>query len=182
MPSLPSTIESLLLGRRRQIAGIIPDVVIEEKHVDQLTITDHPVERGSVISDHAYMQPPEVTVRFAWSDSSSVLNQALSGSIFSGVQSLSEVYQKLLALQASCEPFDLSTGKREYQDMLLRSLAVETDASTEAALMAIASFRHVRMVSATERTLDPDALADPESTAPAADLGDRNLTPRDLVF
>ena len=47
MPILPSTLEQLILGRKRQIAGIIPDVVIEEQHIDELVITEHPIERGS---------------------------------------------------------------------------------------------------------------------------------------
>lgn len=32
MPSLPYSLEALLLGRKREFAGIIPDVVVSEEH------------------------------------------------------------------------------------------------------------------------------------------------------
>jgi hypothetical protein len=43
--------------------GLFADVTIEEQHSDELNITEHPVETGSPISDHAYMTPPEVTIK-----------------------------------------------------------------------------------------------------------------------
>jgi hypothetical protein len=41
----------------RKIGVIIPDVVVSEKHSDTLEITEHPVETGAAISDHAYKRP-----------------------------------------------------------------------------------------------------------------------------
>lgn len=176
MPSLPSSIEALIFGKKRQIAGIIPDVVIEEKHHDELVITDHPVEKGAIISDHAYKQPEEVTVKFGWSDSSNALNSLISGSIFSGLNSLQDIYAKLLKLQNDKQPFDLGTGKREYVDMLIKSLSVTTDVTSEAALMCTAVFRHVNYVFTATSTLDASAQASPEQTGPVAKGGERQLT------
>lgn len=50
---------------------IIPQAAIEEVHHDELMITDHPVERGSNISDHAYKLPAEVIIRYGFSNSPS---------------------------------------------------------------------------------------------------------------
>ncbi len=40
-----------------------PDVVVEEVHRDALAITQHPVEQGASITDHAYRLPAVVEVR-----------------------------------------------------------------------------------------------------------------------
>ena len=86
MPSLPYSLEALLLGRSRGITpeegdAIIPDVVISETHDDDVTVTQHPVDTGAPISDHAFVQPAIVTCVFGWSDSSRLINSALDGSI-----------------------------------------------------------------------------------------------------
>ena len=60
---------AMILGGSRQIGTIIPEVVIEEMHRDRLIITDHPVESGAAISDHAFKMPVEVDMRVGWSDS-----------------------------------------------------------------------------------------------------------------
>lgn len=48
---------------------IVPDATIEEVHSDEMEITDHPVEQGTTISDHAFNRPSELIVTAAWSDS-----------------------------------------------------------------------------------------------------------------
>lgn len=42
---------------------IIPSVVISEKHHDALEITEHPVEVGAAVADHAYRRPSEVVMQ-----------------------------------------------------------------------------------------------------------------------
>ena len=90
MPSLPYSLEALLLGRSRGITpeegdAIIPDVVISETHDDDVTVTQHPVDTGAPIADHAFVQPAIVTCVFGWSDSSRLINSALDGSILKGM-------------------------------------------------------------------------------------------------
>lgn len=59
---------------------IVANITIEEHHHDELEITEHPVERGSTISDHAFMRPFEVTILCAWS-SSTIPPKTLLGGI-----------------------------------------------------------------------------------------------------
>ena len=40
----------------RSIGGIVAQATLVERHYDQLTITDHPTETGSKITDHAYKE------------------------------------------------------------------------------------------------------------------------------
>ncbi|VVD29155.1 conserved protein of unknown function [Paraburkholderia dioscoreae] len=162
--SLIGDLQTILFRQGRSIAGIVPDVSVEEAHHDELTITDHPVEQGASVSDHAYKNPADVTCRYGWSNSSSV------GSLFAG--DVNAVYQQLLDLQASRVPFDLVTGKRSYCNMLIKSLSVTTDPATEDALMVSATMRQIIIVETQVTTLQPaENHADPQSTAPVENTG-----------
>ena len=48
---------------------IVAQATIEEHHMDELEITDHPVEQGAMITDHAFKRPAEVTLKLGWSNS-----------------------------------------------------------------------------------------------------------------
>lgn len=158
-----SLLDSVLLSPKRSIGTIIPNVTIEEQHRDDVTITDHPVERGATISDHAFMRPAVIEMRCAWSDTAG------------GEGSVQQVYQELLALEEEREPFDVVTGKRMYSNMLISSLAVTTDAHSETALMVTAQIREVIIVS-TQSTGstgmgDQSQQASPSSTAQTVNAG-----------
>lgn len=80
--------------------GLFADVTIEEKHKDELIITEHPTEAGASISDHAYMEAPELSMKVGWSESAGKLNRYVSNSILGGATSLVAVYETLQQLQA----------------------------------------------------------------------------------
>lgn len=48
---------------------LIPQAVPDEKHIDRLQITRHPVEVGATISDHAFKMPARVVITCLWSNS-----------------------------------------------------------------------------------------------------------------
>ena len=52
-----------------QLPSIVAHATIEERHHDDLEVTDHPVEQGAMISDHAFKRPAEVTLKLGWSNS-----------------------------------------------------------------------------------------------------------------
>lgn len=135
----------VILKPARNIGGIIPDVTIEENHSDRLEITHHPVELGANISDHAYMQPFEVTLRYAWSDS-----DFLRPPGFSVI-----AYEQLQALQQSRTPFAIITGKRLYTSMLLQEIQVTTDNHSENALMVTLHCQQVIIVTTQSASLTP---------------------------
>lgn len=181
---------------------IIAQATLEEQQQDELEITEHPVEQGAAIADHAYKRPAEVVIRCAWSNaptsSPSLVGQAVGvasavlgnpvGVIAAApgtVQAVSslltgnapsqakEIYQQLLALQASRIPFDIHTGQRSYTDMLFKSLSQLTDRSTENILMLTAVCRQVIIVKTqvVSVSADPSVQAEPEKTADVQDIG-----------
>lgn len=182
-------VASILLKPKRgfgpSTALIIPDVTIEEHHTDRLALTKHPVQQGAVISDHAFKIPPIVRVKAGWSNSSlaalfSISSLAdVAGILTDGLYGESypqRIYKKLLALQNSLTPFDLYTGKRSYQNMMMADLGVTTDASSEYALMITATFENVNIVAVATATLPSSTQADPSATASTVDKGTQAAT------
>ena len=120
----------------RSIGGIFPDVVVEEFHRDDEIITLQPVEASAPITDHSFMMPYVVEIRGGFSNSSAGSEGWVQAA-----------YQELLALQRSRQPFDVSTGKRYYSNMLMRSLSVTTNDAFEFALNFTAICQQVILVS-----------------------------------
>ena len=131
---------ALITSRTRMIGTLMPDVVVEEIHNDQLAITKHPVEMGAAISDHSFRMPSTIIMKIGYSNS--------TGQSEGYVQ---EAYNAILDLQSSREPFDVFAGKRAYQNMLISSVMVTTDQATEYALNAVIGLEEV-IITQTQET------------------------------
>lgn len=130
--SLLDTGYAMIVSGKRLIGTILPEVTVEEMHTDRLMITDHPVEKGAAVSDHAFMLPYEVNMRVGWSNSTAQSEGYAQ-----------QVYEALRVLQQKREPFTVYTGKRKYTDMLIAAIIVTTDERTENVLMAQVSLRQI---------------------------------------
>jgi len=95
---------------------IIP-CTVREHHEDSLTITDHPVEFGGVISDHAFVNPPRLFIEVVYGAGQ--------------VQTMQEIYQQFLSLHQARVLFNIVTGKRRYTNMLIEEMEVTTDLRSE---------------------------------------------------
>lgn len=140
-------------GPYHALGTLIPHIVTEENHRDDMVITQHPVEVGAPITDHAFMQPYSVQMHAFWSDS--------TAGVPGYVQS---VYEALLAQQATRQPFEVITGKRAYSGMLMKSLAVKTDAETWSVLDVLADCQQIIIVSSQGGGPAPTAPTDGGST------------------
>lgn len=101
---------------RRSIGPFTATITVEEIATDTLEITQHPVQQGAAITDHAYNLPATVTVQVLFS---------------ADTAPLAETYAKLRRLQSNRIPFNVVTGKRTYRNMLVKSLSQTNDAYTE---------------------------------------------------
>lgn len=147
------TVSQILVGSGRSIGGIAPQIVVEEVGRDTLFITNHPVEKGAAISDHAFMMPVEVEMRCGWSDSGNY--QGYSRAIYSSLRSL----------QTRRQPFSVSTGKRSYKNMLICGLEVSTAAGSEYALMVRVLLREVILVSTRTASVSSSGSASSQANA-----------------
>jgi hypothetical protein len=140
-------------------------VVFEEKSVDELRITEHPVEIGAAVTDHAYKEPCSVHIRAGWSPVG-----------FGDVSYLKGIYQALLNLQIRPTIVWLVTGKRVYPNMLLQTLGVTNDRDTENILAVDATFQEL-IFATTQVVSVPSAnlQQSPEITQPPSDQGFTSL-------
>lgn len=177
-----SLLDFIQLTPRSSIGDIEIQATLEEIHNSTVQITEHPVELGAEITDHAFKKPDEVVLRCAWSNSSP---QALLGTVqrlfsgeLSGADYVSDVYSQLRELQEARTPFEIVTTTRRYQNMLITALQVTRDQKTGNALVCTATCREVIIVQTKATTLPPrQDQASPEETAEVEDRGTVQAVP-----
>ncbi|MBQ0956486.1 phage baseplate protein [Serratia symbiotica] len=179
-------LSTLFMQQSRKIGLMVPDVVISEKHQDALEITEHPVEIGAEIADHAFKRPAELTMEVGFAGGGSLIDFAdtrkIGISTPLNTMSPGEVYQALLELQSSRKPFDVITGKRQYSNMLIRAIEVTTDKSSENVLMAVLTLRQLNMTRTEMVTVSSqENMKEGATTAGVSNTGVKNARPVENV-
>lgn len=175
-------LDFLQLSPKSAIGDIEIMASLEEVYTDALQTTDHPVEQGADITDHSFKRPSEVVIRCGWTNSSftalsGAVEALFSGGGLSAADYVSGVYSQLLALQESRAPFNITTNKRQYTNMLIQSLRVDTDSKTSNALMVTATCKQIIIVNTQATTLPPrEQQAAPEKTAEVQKTGVKQAT------
>lgn len=184
--------------------NIQAQVTIEEVHTDELEITDHPVQQGAAIADHAFKLPAEVVIKMGWSNSPSqsngLINSALSlaaansptvnalaniaeigsaaYSVLSGGATgnlMNDIYNQLLWLQQSRAIFDVYTTRRKYSSMVCKSLSVQNDYKTSNSLFVTMTCKQVILVNTQTVQISQDTAANPQANASIVSKGAASL-------
>jgi hypothetical protein len=149
--------------------NFVDQVTFEEKHHDELEVTDHPIAQGAPITDHAFKRPAELTVKIGWSESGSPKGSTLTPN------DLSNIYDALLTGQANRVLYVAVTGKRIYNNMIIKSIALETDKVTEHVLMITLSLKQVIVVGTPQAvtivSAPPSNQRFPQVTQPVTQRG-----------
>jgi hypothetical protein len=154
--------------RSRNIGGFVADVTIREEHEDELVVTENPVEQGAAITDHSFKQPARLTIDIGYSNSS-----AQSGG---DPNYVNDMYAQFLQLQASRQPFDVITGKRQYSNMLITMLHTVTDEKTENALLLTVKMKEIILVNTQTVSVPPSGnMASPQDNGATQQLGQQSL-------
>ncbi|HDR8930266.1 phage baseplate protein [Burkholderia vietnamiensis] len=167
----------------KKIGSITVQVAIEEIYNDELVITEHPVEQGAQISDHAFKRQPDLSMQCGWSnaDYEALLGAAeatFDGGGLPSAQYINAIYSQLLVLQQARTPVDITTSRRIYQNMLLQGLRLTVDAKTSSALILTVTAKQIKIVSTQVTTLPPrENQADPASTAETGNGGTKAAMP-----
>lgn len=174
---------------KRSIGSIVAQATIEEMHQDSLTITEHPVESGANISDHAYRMPARLFLKLGWSNSgyaslggaiSDVVSALTTGSSagVGGNGYVQTIYKSLLDLQRSRELIKIQTGKRLYDNMLIQAIAVHTDAKSENALFVTMACQEILIVNTQATSIaSAENQANAKLTAAPNNVGIKQLKP-----
>lgn len=161
---------SPVLFVQHSIGGFIADVTVEEDHVDELSITEFPVEQGAAITDNSYKMPAQLRITCGYSNSS----------IASGGDPnyVNAVYAQFLQLQANRQPFDVFTSKRVYQNMLIRRLHTQTNKDWANAMLLDVEMREIIIATTQTVTVPPASdMKNPQDTAATTSSGSRSLQP-----
>ncbi len=153
------------------IGGIIPDVSIQEVISDENAVTQHPVETGTPVADHIYANPITCDLVVAWSDSGPAGYSGRS----------QDLYQIILGLRDTREPFDVYTIQRMLPNMVFGSIVSRTDEATGCAVFLSVRLQQV-IISDTSGTSDPSTgtnanQADPATTGTSTNMGQVALQP-----
>lgn len=151
------------------LSPVIADAVVDEHPDDELMVTDHPVEQGAVITDHAYKKPVALGLTYAWQAGSSLAY---------GDPSLRAIYNRLLKIQADRALCTVFTGKRLYRNMLVMRINAPTNHETENAIIMRIAMREIIVVSTSVIPVSSAAdLASPEQHASVIPQGNVALLP-----
>lgn len=147
--------------RLATIATLTLDAAVREMHLAELEVTDHPVESGVDITDHARERPEELTIEGIISDTPLNAAQAARANAKAGpslqpptVAPLGRpglaqaAYEELRRIKARRELITVTTKLHTYQNMMLVSLEVPRDGQSGDALRFTVRLRQVRVVSA----------------------------------
>lgn len=160
MSFITTPISLFSLRPQRRLGEIALDVIINESATDTLNITKQPVQQGASITDHAFMEPTQFKATVRFKDNLT--------------KSLSKIYQELLDLQKSRVPFNITTPKRIYYDMLISSLGQTTDKTTENVLSILISCQQALIVNVTTVQVPRSSQANPGATGKTENAGQKS--------
>lgn len=136
------------------------DAIIRAEHTSALRITEHPVQNGANITDHAFSLPARLALDIGMSDAmGSFVQGQWSGDSPKSVTA----YQVLRKLQDDRLPLAVVTRLAAYENMLIEQIAAPDDARTLYGLRATVTLRQIIMaqVSIKKVSVRPDATTAP---------------------
>lgn len=133
-----------LLMVKTNLGGYFFDAVFSVDTEHSLTITQHPVQTGANISDHAFVNPIRMTMQVGVSDAMAYRTGADYGG-YGGTKSV-QAYRLLCKLQELRIPMQVVTRLNTYPNMLIESIDVSDDVSTLCALKATVNLVQVLVV------------------------------------
>lgn len=108
------------------------DATVQETHAGKLDITEHPVERGADVSDHAKKAPDSLQISGIISDTPILLNGADKQPSVPGgdpERRAQQAYDEFVRLQDTAALLEVATEIRTYSDMMIESISVIRDAT-----------------------------------------------------
>jgi len=122
--------------------GYYFDAFTKENHVGSVRVTEHPVQGGSNISDHAYNLPDKLTIEVLVSDS---VQPIVSGQFASGGTKSISAYEVLRKLKEKRVLVSVRTRLHYYTNMIIEGMNVSDDYKSANSLKCTVSLRQVMM-------------------------------------
>lgn len=145
-------------------SAITFDCMVQEQHDDAVTVTEHPVETGSNVADHAQREMASLRLEGIISDHPIVLNtpEPFTSPIPPSVPGGSpdarayQAYQEFLRLQQTYALLSVTTELRDYENMMITGIALTRDKTKRHILDIALTLREFR-----KATLSTTAAPEP---------------------
>ena len=142
------------------IGDLALDCTVTETHTATSTVTKHPVESGSSITDHIRPEPVQLSITGIVSDTPIGAREVQRAIEIGGVSVQIKqqetptsptgfgraAWSKLDAMRLAAKPVTVLTRDKKYESMAIVSLTVPKEAKTGGALYFTAQFEQVRIV------------------------------------
>lgn len=154
-----------VIGCKTNIGGFFFDAYLRLDHTRKTKITQHPVETGAAITDHAYVEPAELIIEVGMSDSCVSFIQGQFNQRYS--RSVSAI-DTLWKLQEQRIPMDVLTRLKLYKNMLIEVISVPDDWQTLNSLKATVTLREIIVAEVKTVTMNnggASTSASPQKTA-----------------
>lgn len=120
------------------IGDITLDAVVTENHGHSLQVTEHPVEDGADITDHARVKPDSITLDCAVTDTPRGVEPSPGRS--------AGIWESLRLLMDKATLVSVVTTLRVYENMILENLSAPRTAKEAGGLRFTATLREIRVV------------------------------------
>ncbi len=152
------------LGGQIETVLITFDATVLEKHQQSVTVTDHQLENGSTVADHIRVDPAEVSMQAVVSDTPVLtpLSFVEEGS------RPRQAYDTFVRLMRVGTVFDVRTNLRDYDNMVVTSVAAPQNVNTANIAELDIGMREIRFVSAQQVAAQPRTRAATAQTQQAA--------------
>ena len=163
----------LLKKTSAKIGSVTLDASLRERHLSTAKATDHPVEKGTAITDHIRPEPLQLVIEGVVSNtplpsptaSTQQHTQGTTQFESRGEQDLEragKAYTDLQKILDDAETVDVVTALRTYENMALISLEVPRDAKSGQAVAFTATLKQIRTVQ-TKKTKVEEPKAKPKA-------------------
>lgn len=139
-PSVNLPALTMTVTQNGQTTAYVFDTSVEIQHEQNQVITLNPVQTGTAISDHAYLEPAHITAEIAMSDSV----QSFTVGQFATAPSRSvSAFRILLAIQQQRSPVSIATRLNTYTNMMIASVRATENQESRYGLRAWVTFQQI---------------------------------------
>jgi hypothetical protein len=164
---MPQPVEIVFFNEGTPIGNVIIDATVSETHSLSATLTSHPVEVGTDITDHVKASPRKVSLEGLVSNTPVVFLASLFGQGQDPpVSTAHATFQKIVE---QSEIISIQTTLQKYDNMIVTEYNVTRDASKGNALSFTLNAERVRFVeSKIVAAREPTPVVKPQSAAKQA--------------
>ncbi len=139
-----------LIYCKSNLNGYFFDAILSTTTSHTATVTSHPIQSGSKVADHMYLEPVTISLEIAMSD---VMASMVRGQWSEGSAKSVSCYKKLCELQAMRTPLTILTRLDRYENMVITGITVNDTADTLTGLSADISLQQILVANvSTEKT------------------------------